>query len=113
MPAPRTASTATPRAAAIRGRRYGNEPELRARLQAEAVASEKGYLLAWNPVTQSEAWRVDYGIPGSGGVLATAGNLLIQGTIDKTLAIYRADTGREAVGDEHRPGAGRGRRSPT
>ncbi|HEU4651029.1 MAG TPA: PQQ-dependent dehydrogenase, methanol/ethanol family, partial [Croceibacterium sp.] len=75
------------------GQAFGGEPELRARLQAEAVASEKGYLLAWNPVTQSEAWRVDYGIPGSGGVLATAGNLLIQGTIAKTLAIYRADTG--------------------
>jgi quinohemoprotein ethanol dehydrogenase len=75
------------------GQGYGNEPELRARLQAEAVASEKGYLLAWNPVTQREAWRVDYGIPGSGGVLATAGNLLIQGTINRTLAIYRADTG--------------------
>jgi quinohemoprotein ethanol dehydrogenase len=75
------------------GQQYGNQGDLRARLQAEAVASEKGYLLAWNPVTQSEAWRVDYGIPGSGGVLATAGNLLIQGTIDKTLAIYRADTG--------------------
>jgi len=75
------------------GQAFGGEPELRARLQAEAVATEKGYLLAWNPVTQSEAWRVDYGIPGSGGVLATAGNLLIQGTIDRTLAIYRADTG--------------------
>jgi quinohemoprotein ethanol dehydrogenase len=77
------------------GQAYGTEPELRARLQAEAVASEKGYLLAWNPVTQSEAWRVDYGIPGSGGVLATAGNLLIQGTIAKTLAIYRADNGHK------------------
>src|SRR5690606_8216603 len=75
------------------GQQFGNEPELRARLQAEAVASEKGYLLAWNPVTQSEAWRVDYGIPGSGGVLATAGNLLIQGTIARTLAIYRASDG--------------------
>ncbi|WEK46595.1 MAG: PQQ-dependent dehydrogenase, methanol/ethanol family [Candidatus Andeanibacterium colombiense] len=72
---------------------YGNEPELRAKLQAEAVANEKGYLLAWDPKTQTEKWRVDYGIPGSGGTLATAGNLVIQGTINKTLAIYRADTG--------------------
>ena len=77
------------------GQQFGNQPELRNQLQAEAVASEKGYLLAWNPVTQSEAWRVDYGLPGSGGVLATAGNLLIQGTINKTLAIYRADTGEK------------------
>jgi quinohemoprotein ethanol dehydrogenase len=75
------------------GQQFGNMPELRARLQEEANAKEKGYLLAWNPVTQSEAWRVDYRVPGSGGVLATAGNLLIQGTIDKTLAIYRADNG--------------------
>jgi quinohemoprotein ethanol dehydrogenase len=75
------------------GQGFGNQPELRARLQQEANAKEKGYLLAWNPVTQREAWRVPYPHPGSGGVLATAGNLLIQGTIDKTLAIYRADTG--------------------
>jgi quinohemoprotein ethanol dehydrogenase len=75
------------------GQAFGNEPELRARLQQEANAKEKGYLLAWNPVTQREAWRVNYPHPGSGGVLATAGNLLIQGTIDRTLAIYRADTG--------------------
>jgi quinohemoprotein ethanol dehydrogenase len=75
------------------GQAFGNMPELRARLQQEANAKEKGYLLAWNPATQTEAWRVPYRVPGSGGVLATAGNLLIQGTIDKTLAIYRATDG--------------------
>ena len=77
------------------GQAFGNMPELRARLQQEANAKEKGYLLAWNPVTQTEAWRVNYRVPGSGGVLATAGNLLIQGTINKTLAIYRADNGQK------------------
>ena len=77
------------------GQAFGNMPELRARLQQEANAKEKGYLLAWNPVTQTEAWRVNYRVPGSGGVLATAGNLLIQGTINKTLAIYRADHGQK------------------
>jgi len=75
------------------GQAYGNMPELRARLQQEANEKEKGYLLAWNPATQTEAWRVPYPHPGSGGVLATAGNLLVQGTINKTLAIYRADNG--------------------
>ena len=77
------------------GQGRGGFPELRAQLQQEANAKEKGYLLAWNPVTQSEEWRVDYPHPGSGGVLATAGNLLVQGTINKTLAIYRADTGEK------------------
>ncbi|MCW2394721.1 MULTISPECIES: PQQ-dependent dehydrogenase, methanol/ethanol family [unclassified Sphingobium] len=64
-------------------------------LQAEADAMEKGYLLAWNPVTQKEAWRVPYSLPGSGGTLATAGNLVFQGTIEKTFAAYRADTGQK------------------
>lgn len=77
------------------GQQRRNQPELRARLLEQARAQEKGYLLAWNPVTQREAWRVNYRVPGSGGVLATAGNLVIQGTIDKTLAIYAADTGRK------------------
>jgi len=77
------------------GQDFTSDPELRKTLQQEADKTEKGYLLAWNPVTQSEAWRVPYPTPGSGGVLATAGNLLIQGTIDKTLAIYRADTGKK------------------
>ena len=43
--------------------------------------------------TQTEAFRVPYPYPGSGGVLTTAGNLLVQGTINRTLAVYRADNG--------------------
>ena len=77
------------------GQARGNMPELRAKLLEEARAKEKGYLLAWDPRTQSEAWRVPYPHPGSGGVLTTAGGLLVQGTIDKTLAIYRSDNGQK------------------
>jgi len=77
------------------GEAYANEPELRKKLNAEAAATEKGYLLAWNPATQTEAWRVPYPHPGSGGVTTTAGNLLIQPTINKTVAIYRADNGKK------------------
>ena len=75
------------------GQDFGSHPEIRRELQPQVMASEKGYLLAWNPVTQREAWRVTYPHPGSGGVLSTAGNLLVQGTINKTLAIYRASDG--------------------
>ncbi|AKH44141.1 Quinohemoprotein alcohol dehydrogenase ADH-IIG precursor [Croceibacterium atlanticum] len=77
------------------GQAYGNHPELRAKLQKQANETEKGYLLAWDPKTQKEAWRVPYPHPGSGGVLATGGNLLVQGTINKTVAIYRADNGEK------------------
>jgi quinohemoprotein ethanol dehydrogenase len=74
---------------------YGTYPEERKKLQAIADSREKGYLLAWNPVTQTEAFRVPYPYPGSGGILATAGNIIVQGTIKKTLAVYRADNGKQ------------------
>ena len=76
------------------GAAYRNYPEIRKDLNAQVSAREKGYLLAWDPVHQREAWRVPYPHAGSGGTTTTAGDLVIQGTIKKTLAIYRADTGK-------------------
>jgi quinohemoprotein ethanol dehydrogenase len=75
------------------GNSFTADPARRRELQKIADSREKGYLLAWNPATQTEAFRVPYKYPGSGGVLATAGNLLVQGTIDRTLAIYKATDG--------------------
>ncbi|MEO6338731.1 MAG: PQQ-dependent dehydrogenase, methanol/ethanol family [Caulobacteraceae bacterium] len=72
-----------------------NEPELRRQLAAEGARREKGYLLAWDPVRQQEAFRIAYPHAGSGGTLTTAGNLLVEGTIGKTLAVYRADNGKK------------------
>jgi len=77
------------------GQDYTSQPELRKKLMAEAVATEKGYLIAWNPTTRKEAWRIPYDNPGSGGVLTTAGNLLVQATVNKTIAIYSADKGKK------------------
>jgi PQQ-dependent dehydrogenase (methanol/ethanol family) len=54
----------------------------------------KGYLLAWDPVSNSEAWRIPHDTDWNGGVLATAGNLLVQGAADGSLVIYRADNGK-------------------
>ncbi len=55
----------------------------------------KGDLVAWDPVNQKEIWRVALTGPGNGGVLATAGNLVFQGTADKRLVAYRADNGEK------------------
>ena len=55
----------------------------------------KGRLLAWDPVKQKEAWRVEYQGPWNGGTLATAGNLVLQGTADGKFVAYRADTGEQ------------------
>jgi PQQ-dependent dehydrogenase (methanol/ethanol family) len=52
-----------------------------------------GHLLAWDPRTQREAWRAQYGLPWNGGTLATGGNLVFQGTADGRFVAYRADDG--------------------
>ncbi|WP_235505752.1 PQQ-dependent dehydrogenase, methanol/ethanol family [Variovorax sp. Root411] len=53
----------------------------------------RGFLLAWDPVKQKEAWRVQHPNVASAGVLATAGNLVFQGTPDGRFVAYKADTG--------------------
>ena len=58
-----------------------------------AEQREHAWLTAWDPVAQREVWRAPASRPGAGGTLATAGNLVLQGTPDRNLAIYRADTG--------------------
>ena len=55
----------------------------------------KGRLVAWNPVTKREAWRVDHPNLRSGGTLSTAGNLVFQGRGDGVFAAYRATDGRK------------------
>ncbi len=55
----------------------------------------KGYLLAWDPVNQKEVWRVNYLGPWNGGVLTTAGNLVVQGNATGEFGAYRADTGQK------------------
>jgi quinohemoprotein ethanol dehydrogenase len=54
---------------------------------------KKGYLLAWDPVRQKEVWRANYIGPWNGGVLTTAGNLVIQGNAAGDFIAYRADSG--------------------
>ena len=72
----------------------GHDAERKA-IAEYADAHSKGWLSAWDPVTQREAWRGPVEQKGSGGVLATAGNLVFQGTIGQTFAAYRADSGEK------------------
>ncbi len=55
----------------------------------------KGALLAWNPVTQKQAWRVQHQTMLNGGVLSTAGNLVFQGTGDGMFTAYDAASGNK------------------
>ena len=53
----------------------------------------RGALIAWDPVAQEEVWRYQHAGPWNGGTLATAGNLVFQGSLIGEFAAYGADTG--------------------
>ncbi|MEE8129173.1 MAG: PQQ-dependent dehydrogenase, methanol/ethanol family [Vicinamibacterales bacterium] len=52
-----------------------------------------GRLVAWDPVAQREAWRVEHPQPMSGGTLSTAAGLVFQGRADGFFRAYRATDG--------------------
>ena len=64
--------------------------------QVAAVnAAQKGYLLAWDPNTQKEAFRVDHKGPWNGGTLATGGDLVFQGLATGFFYAYDATNGKQ------------------
>jgi PQQ-dependent dehydrogenase (methanol/ethanol family) len=60
-----------------------------------SIATNIAALIAWDPLGAQEVWRIAYASAGSGGVLTTAGDLLVQGVIDGRFVIYRASDGTE------------------
>ena len=54
-----------------------------------------GRLIAWDPVAQKEAWRVEHVSPWNGGTLTTAGGLVFQGTADGRFLAYDAKSGNK------------------
>lgn len=55
----------------------------------------KGYLMAWDPVNQREVWHAPRDTFGNGGILATAGNVVFQGTGTGFFKAVRATDGKE------------------
>ena len=55
----------------------------------------KGRLLAWDPVARKPRWTAEYGAYWNGGTLATAGNLVFQGTAAGDFIAYNAMTGQK------------------
>jgi len=54
-----------------------------------------GRLLAWDPVSQKELWRVEHPGAWNGGVLSTAGGLVFQGNASGFFVAYRSTTGEK------------------
>lgn len=72
----------------------GSMPAIKAARDA-AKAATKGALIAWDPITQTERWRVSYNGPWNGGVLATGGNLVFQGNAIGNFSAFASDTGKQ------------------
>ena len=65
------------------------------KIRAATAAAMTGSLIAWDPVAGKPRWTVQYPGPTNGGTLATAGNLVFQGTAGGEFRAYTADTGKQ------------------
>lgn len=64
--------------------------------QVEKIKSATfGELVAWDPVAKKRRWTVKHPFFLNGGVLATKGNLVFQGTAEGKLFAYDAKSGKE------------------
>jgi len=72
----------------------GDALKKRMELSKKIPELEKTALVAWDPVKQQPAWKVPLPRHGNGGVLTTAGNLVVEGTTRQTFAIFRATDGK-------------------
>ena len=59
------------------------------------VPPSKSMLIAWDPVKQRKAWEAPQPNTFNGGVLATGGRLVFQGTNTGEFAAYHADSGKK------------------
>ena len=75
---------------------FGKMPDLKTLQAGRSAKLVRELLRAWDPVTQSTVWEVETssGMRGyDGGVLSTAGNLVVQGRGTGELCMYDAATG--------------------
>ena len=62
--------------------------------KASLVDMLHGYLRAWDPVAQKEAWSIEHPGPWNSGVLSTAGDLVFQGNAVGLFNAYDARDGK-------------------
>ena len=61
----------------------------------QVAGSLRGMLVAWDPVAQKARWTVEHPGPWNGGLLATGGGLVFQGTTGSEFNAYDAATGKK------------------
>jgi quinohemoprotein ethanol dehydrogenase len=65
------------------------------KIRADAEKATRGELIAWDPIKQQARWKVDYPSANNGGVLATAGGLVLQGDSKGHFNVYAAADGKK------------------
>ncbi len=61
----------------------------------QVAGTVKGMLVAWDPVAGEAKWTVEHPGPWNGGLLATGGGLVFQGTAGSEFNAYDAGTGEK------------------
>ncbi len=76
---------------------YLQQPAVADPILSQLLTSKitQGSLLAWDPVKQEAAWQVPHKLTWNGGILATAGGLVFQGSADGEVLAFRADIGEK------------------
>ncbi|OUJ15621.1 PQQ-dependent dehydrogenase, methanol/ethanol family [Acetobacter sp. DsW_063] len=63
--------------------------------KAAFIKDLKGWIVAWDPVKQQAAWKIDHKGPWNGGIVATGGDLLFQGLANGEFHAYDATNGQD------------------
>ncbi|GAB5414965.1 MAG: PQQ-dependent methanol/ethanol family dehydrogenase [Congregibacter sp.] len=66
-----------------------------AAIKEAVLKTVRGVIVAWDPVAKQARWEVEHAGPWNGGMLSTAGNLLLQGNAEGELVAYKASNGEE------------------
>ncbi|MDY7097216.1 MAG: PQQ-dependent dehydrogenase, methanol/ethanol family [Pseudomonadota bacterium] len=64
-------------------------------IRRQVAGTLRGMLVAWDPVAQKAKWTVEHPGPWNGGVLATGGGLVFQGTAGSEFNAYNASSGEK------------------
>lgn len=64
-------------------------------IKQEVLDQITGAIVAWDPVAKKPQWRVDHQGPWNGGILSTAGNLVLQGNAAGEFVVYNATDGSQ------------------
>lgn len=72
----------------------GTDPTKPMRYDTATKKFPRGMLIAWDPVQRKERWRVPQAADWNGGLLATASDLVFQGTAQGNFFCYEGRTGK-------------------